>query len=130
MENVKVHPEKVRGIEGLRAQMIGREREFDDLKDATDDWQSGQGQIISIIGEAGIGKSRLVTELKSYLNESQHTNWFEGRCISIGQPISYWLFLDILRTHFGLREDDTEAVFWLKPCSRLTTCPMPSKRPS
>ncbi len=64
---VKVHPEKVRGIEGLRARMIGREREFAELKAAADGWLAGGGQIVSIIGEAGIGKSRLVIELKAYL---------------------------------------------------------------
>ncbi len=64
---VKEHPEKLRGIEGLRARMIGREHEFSELKEAADAWLDGKGQIVSIIGEAGIGKSRLVKELKDYL---------------------------------------------------------------
>ncbi|MBI1928437.1 AAA family ATPase, partial [Candidatus Poribacteria bacterium] len=132
---VKVHPEKVRGIEGLRARMIGREREFAELKEAADGWLAGSGQVVSIIGEAGIGKSRLVSELKTYLTSppapllqgegskesppslagkgagglGQKPTVLEGRCVSIGQPISYWPFLDILRTYFGLREADTEA---------------------
>lgn len=64
VKQMKTHPEKLRGIEGLRAQMIGREREFADLKLAVDELTEGNGSIVSIIGEAGIGKSRLVKELK------------------------------------------------------------------
>ncbi|MBC8235369.1 AAA family ATPase, partial [bacterium] len=72
--HVKEHPEKLRGIEGLRARMIGREREFADLKEAADKLLAGEGQMVSIIGEAGIGKSRLVSELKTYLNEKKQTS--------------------------------------------------------
>ncbi|HIE28279.1 TPA: hypothetical protein EYP66_13425 [Candidatus Poribacteria bacterium] len=42
--------------------MIGREKEFADLKERVDDLLAGRGQIVSIIGEAGVGKSRLVSE--------------------------------------------------------------------
>jgi class 3 adenylate cyclase/tetratricopeptide (TPR) repeat protein len=125
MQQVKVHPEKLRGIEGLRARMIGREHEFVELKDAADQWLKGQGQIVSIIGEAGIGKSRLVRELREYLDMRLETpdmrqeslkshvsslmSILEGRCVSIGQPISYWPFMDILRTYFALSEEDGDA---------------------
>ena len=107
--NIKEHPEKLRGIEGLRARMIGREHEFADLKEVCDQWIEGQGQIVSIIGEAGIGKSRLVAELKTYQTSevSKTSEVCEGRCVSIGQPISYWPFLDILRTYFNLSEEDS-----------------------
>jgi len=141
---VAERPEKLRGIEGLRARMIGREREFGDLREAADRWLGGQGQMVSIIGEAGIGKSRLVAELKAYLGQRPHPPpfpkaegegrraetsslspftfrlspsfatgegevlWLEGRCISIGQPISYWPFLDMLRGYFGLSGQDSE----------------------
>ncbi|MFC1716824.1 AAA family ATPase, partial [Candidatus Poribacteria bacterium] len=118
VQQAKERPEKLRGIEGLRARMIGREHEFADLKEAADAWLDGQGQIVSIIGEAGIGKSRLVTELRAYLGdavmerldegESITASVLEGRCVSIGQPISYWPFLDILRAYFALGEEDDE----------------------
>ncbi len=62
-------PEKVRGIEGLRAEMIGREKEFAELKDCVDNLLAGKGQIVSIVGEAGVGKSRLVSELKTYIDK-------------------------------------------------------------
>jgi predicted ATPase/class 3 adenylate cyclase/regulation of enolase protein 1 (concanavalin A-like superfamily) len=147
VQRVKVHPEKLRGIEGLRARMIGREHEFAELKEAADEWLHGQGQMVCIIGEAGIGKSRLVAELRQYLDTKHETRDFrqegddttsqesqvpslksevsglksilEGRCVSIGQPISYWPFLDILRTYFGFAEDDTEAERAQKVRSRV-----------
>ena len=125
LQRVKPEPEKLRGIEGLQAQMIGRDKEFSMLRSATDRWlrpEASQvgGQIVSIIGEAGIGKSRLVTELKSYLEEQQKGNWLEGRCVSIGQPISYRPFLDILRTYFSLNESDDTDVMIRKVTDALT----------
>ena len=123
---IKTHPEKLRGIEGLRARMIGREHEFTELKEATDEWLTGHGQIVSVIGEAGIGKSRLVGELikdlRLKIKDSGDSNTqssilnlqslivLEGRCVSIGQPVSYWPFIDILHTYFGLSERDDSAV--------------------
>jgi len=58
---VKSHPEKLRGIEGLRAQMIGREHEFSEISEAVDGLVANRGNITSVIGEAGIGKSRLIS---------------------------------------------------------------------
>jgi predicted ATPase/class 3 adenylate cyclase len=156
VQQMKLHPEKLRGIEGLRARMIGREHEFADAKEAVDEWLSGHGQIVSIIGEAGIGKSRLVSETKTYiegmqdagykiqdakagfLNEPEscilnHVSIIEGRCVSIGQPISYWPFIDILKTYFNLSEGDdtatisrkvTESITQLMPQSADETLPL------
>jgi predicted ATPase/class 3 adenylate cyclase len=99
-------PEKLRGIEGLRAEMIGREREFADLKECMDELLAGRGQIISIMGEAGVGKSRLVAELKRYI-EDKDMRWLEGRCVSIGESIGYWVFIDMLRGYVDFSEDDS-----------------------
>jgi class 3 adenylate cyclase/tetratricopeptide (TPR) repeat protein/regulation of enolase protein 1 (concanavalin A-like superfamily) len=161
VQQVKVHPEKLRGIEGLRARMIGREHEFAELKESADQWLNGQGQMVCIIGEAGIGKSRLVAELRQYLDTRHGTqdsrqegddttslksevpglksqvsglmSVLEGRCVSIGQPISYWPFIDILRTYFGFREEDdtpaiarkvTESIASLMPQAADETLPL------
>jgi len=126
--HVKEHPEKLRGIEGLRARMIGREREFTDLKEAADKLFADEGQMVSVIGDAGIGKSRLVNELKTYLEEQQSargqkskgTNWLEGRCVSIGNTISYWPILDMLRSYFGLGEDENEKAIAGKVVESIT----------
>jgi len=135
VQQMKLHPEKLRGIEGLRARMIGREHEFADVKEAIDEWLSGHGQIVSVIGEAGIGKSRLVSELKTYLSskDDKQFQYIEGRCVSIGQPISYWPFIDILKTYFNLSEGDgtatiankvTDSITQLMPQSADETLPL------
>jgi len=99
-------PDKIRGIEGLRADMIGREKEFVDLKESVDKLLSGRGQIASIVGEAGVGKSRLVAELKDYIKDKE-MRWLEGRCVSIGESISYWVFVDMLRGYLEFSEEDS-----------------------
>ena len=131
--SVRERPEKLRGIEGLRARMIGREHEFAKLKEVADQWLQGRGQIVSIIGEAGIGKSRLVSELRTYLADQTNVGgipalpdvhsqarYLEGRCVSIGQPISYWPFLGILRAYFGLSEKD-DALTMARKVTEATT---------
>jgi len=102
-------PEKIRGIEGIRSEMIGRDKEFSELKECVDELLDGKGQIVSIIGEAGVGKSRLVSELKGYLDVgTQHAvSLLEGRCVSIGESVGYWVFIDILRSYLEFSEQDS-----------------------
>src|SRR5205823_2833846 len=65
VERALPRPEKARGIEGLRAELIGRDGELAKLKEALAELLQGRGQIVTLIGEAGVGKSRLVAELKA-----------------------------------------------------------------
>lgn len=64
VEQALLRPEKARGLEGLRAEMIGRDEELAKLKAALAAVHQRQGQVVTLIGEAGVGKSRLVAELK------------------------------------------------------------------
>ncbi len=106
--------EKVRGIEGLRAQMIGREDELHILRDALSETRKGKGQMVSVIGEAGLGKSRLLAELKGKGIDELEGNtvplWLEGRCLELGMAASYWPFIDIFREHFGWKPQDADSV--------------------
>jgi adenylate cyclase len=68
----RTHPVKTRGIEGSRAEMIGRDNELASLSAAVAAVARGQGRIIAVIGEAGVGKSRLVSELKGALGSGGH----------------------------------------------------------
>jgi tetratricopeptide (TPR) repeat protein len=86
-------PRRVRGIEGLYAPLIGREREMEQLTACIDELLDGRGQIVSITGEAGIGKTRLVVE---------------GRCISYGQAMNYGPFRGIISSYLGILPTDTE----------------------
>ncbi len=111
VQKAKVHPEKVRGIEGLQAELIGRESEFGILTECVRDLLSGSGQMVSIIGEAGVGKSRLVRELREHL-DTRHkaqdclVSILEGRCVSIGQSIGYSVFIDVLKSYLEFSDED------------------------
>jgi predicted ATPase len=106
------HPEKVRGIEGLRAELIGREKELAGLADALAAVRAGRGQIVTLIGEAGVGKSRLIAELKELalapVADQPRPLWLEGRCLDVGMAVSYWPFLDLLRAHFAFTPEDDD----------------------
>jgi class 3 adenylate cyclase/tetratricopeptide (TPR) repeat protein len=92
----KVVHHKVRGVSGLESPQVGREAEFAALKKALKRLQAGVGGIVTLVGEAGLGKSRLVAELRK---SSSHTSmqWIEGRSLSYGTSIAYLLWLDVLR---------------------------------
>jgi predicted ATPase/regulation of enolase protein 1 (concanavalin A-like superfamily) len=112
VERALSRPEKVRGIDGLKADLIGRDEEFAKLKDALSGVLRGRGEIVSLIGEAGVGKSRLLSELKQVAlhedGEDPTPLWLEGRCLELGLTASYWPFIDLLRHGFGLRSEDDE----------------------
>ncbi len=67
---LKARPRSVRGIAGIDAPLIGRSRELHTLRQGLERLSEGQGQIISLIGDAGLGKSRLVRELNAELQKS------------------------------------------------------------
>jgi adenylate cyclase len=108
-------PGKPRGIEGLHAPLIGRDDQLAALQQVLTDLQRGRGRMVSLIGEAGVGKSRLVAELKqaaladgalgtgpvSLLPAADRPSllWLEGRCLELGMNPGYSLFLDLFRDY-------------------------------
>ena len=108
---------KVRGIEGLESPLVGREAEFAALRGALERLCAGEGGIVTVVGEAGIGKSRLVEELRKQgsvkLSEPSPgligPRWTEGRCLSYGTSIAYLPWLDVLRTIMGTTADKASA---------------------
>jgi class 3 adenylate cyclase/tetratricopeptide (TPR) repeat protein len=67
--------------------------------------EGGRSQAIGVVGEPGIGKSRLVAEFHRQLARGRVT-WLEGRCVSYGTAIPFWLLLDLLRSNCGIVETD------------------------
>ncbi len=95
---------RARGIAGLTSPMVGRRREFSALMQLLEEVRSGHGSIIAIIGEAGLGKSRLVAEWKKAAFadvEARPLRWFEGRCLSYGGSIAHHFSISILRQLIG-----------------------------
>jgi len=70
--------------------------------------ESGRRQAVGVVGEPGIGKSRLLAEFRRQLAGDRVT-WIEGRCVSYGTAIPYLLMIDLLRSNCGILESDTPA---------------------
>jgi class 3 adenylate cyclase/DNA-binding SARP family transcriptional activator/tetratricopeptide (TPR) repeat protein len=88
---------KERGIEGLESPLVGRDVEFHALQEAIKRLRAGIGGIVTVVGEAGIGKSRLVTEVRNPQPVTRELGWVEGRCLSYGGSTAYLLWLNMLR---------------------------------
>ena len=69
--------------------------------------QSGSGQVVGLLGEAGVGKSRLLLEMRNMLPQGECT-YLEGRCLQYGGSMPYLPVLDILRTYLDIKEGDRE----------------------
>ena len=68
-------------------------------------------QLVTVVGEPGIGKSRIVAELGAYLDRTPDvTIWRQGRCLPYGEGITYWALGEILKAHAGILESDATSV--------------------
>lgn len=102
---------KARGIAGLASPMVGRRREFSTLLQITDDVRMGHGSCAAVIGEAGLGKSRLIAEWRKAVhteNTGKPVRWIEGRCLSYGASMAHHLSADVLRGLIGASAGATE----------------------
>ena len=100
------HPEQVGHLHGVRADFIGRRTEIAQLSNAFEQVKAGQGVAITIFGNAGTGKSRLVEEFKTNLN-SKEIQWLEGFAYAHRQHMPYAPFIDLLAHTFGVEEGDS-----------------------
>lgn len=88
---------------------VGRQGEMEALKNAFKKAHSGSGQVVGIVGDAGVGKSRLLIELRNKLPKNHYT-FLEGRCLHYGGSMPYLPILDILRSYFELKAGDRESL--------------------
>ena len=97
---------------------VGRTREIETLKEAFDKVQSGEGQVVGIVGEAGVGKSRLLLEFRNTLPKGDY-RYYEGRCLHYGGSMPYLPILDITRSLIGVKEGEQEHVIRQKLKERI-----------
>ena len=86
---------------------VGRAPELRRLLEAWERAEQGAGQVVSVVGEAGLGKSRLVYEFMQSLMQ-QGGRYVEGSCFTYGEGIAYLPFLAIVRGLCGLAGSETE----------------------
>ena len=100
---------------------VGRERELVLLHDHLTTAMGGQGQVIGLVGEPGMGKTRLLAEFCRRVSGNQVTV-YEGRCLSYGQATPYLPVRDLVRQMCALVEGDTAAVHTAAVQHRLHAC--------
>jgi predicted ATPase len=84
---------------------VGRERELLLLEAILEQVKVGRGQVVSVVGAPGMGKSRLLDELRQRLTGT-HIKYAEGQCLAYGSVTPYLPVLDLLRDHCGIAADD------------------------
>ncbi len=99
-----------RGVSGLHAAFVGRETELELLQTTYRRVaETGEPHLVSVIGEAGVGKTRLLRELWQWL-AAQGPEPYQrtGRCLAYGQ-FTYWPLGEVLKEHLGILESDSPA---------------------
>jgi len=97
-----------RGLPGVEAPLVGRERELHLLTALQERVVvERRPHLVTIYGDPGIGKSRLVQELLQRLSGgTEAPRIVTGRCLSYGEGITYWPFAEILKDLAGVTDDD------------------------
>ena len=105
-------PEPARGVPGLSSPLVGRTAELQTLQGLLDDViETRQPRLVTVLGPAGVGKSRLVHEFVAAARERHPgVRVLRGRCIAAGHGITYWALGEILRAACKIHLDDQASV--------------------
>ncbi|MDP9185212.1 MAG: AAA family ATPase, partial [Actinomycetota bacterium] len=97
-----------RGLPGFHAPMVGRDAELDVLRSVYDRAShEARPHLVTIYGEAGVGKSRLTREFLAWTSSREPPPvTLAGRCIPYGDGITYWPLAEILKTHASILDSD------------------------
>jgi predicted ATPase/class 3 adenylate cyclase len=112
----RLHAAAARGL----TRFVGRDSEIAQLASARDRARAGSGQLVAVVGEPGVGKSRLYWEFtRSHLTEG----WLvlESTSVSYGKATAYLPVIDLLRTYFKIGESDDARVVREKVTGKLLT---------
>jgi class 3 adenylate cyclase len=96
--------------------IVGRDDEVERLRMAADELARGRGQVVLLVGDAGIGKTRLLEELRAIVGDE--AIWLEGHCLSYG-GLPLWPFEEMLRDWLGVCEGEPEIAVRTKARARL-----------
>jgi class 3 adenylate cyclase len=101
--------------------LIGRDAETARLQQVLDDVVAGRGQVGILLGEAGLGKTRLLAEVR--LLAAGRATWLEGSCFSYGTEVVYGPFIQILKSWIGAEEGEAELSVRTKLRAKLGLLP-------
>jgi len=125
----KALPGSLRGLEeqGLSSPLVGREGELNLLSQKLDALHSGRGALILVVGEAGLGKSRLIAELRRQYssNGKPDLQWLEGQSISYRQSSGFYLWRKVIRQAVEARESDSAGEVRSKIIEHCTCSSLP-----
>ena len=76
--------------------LVGREAELSTAQIALDEVAAGRGSVLTVTGEPGVGKSRLLEAIASRATDTG-IRWLQTRCLSYGSAVPYWPFIEVLR---------------------------------
>jgi class 3 adenylate cyclase/tetratricopeptide (TPR) repeat protein len=106
-------------VKGL-SPFVGRVKELDLLMDRLEQTREGHGQVVGLVGEPGVGKSRLVRKFREPLPSEEYTV-IEGGCIHYGDAIPYLPILDMLKDYFDIMENENESTTRQKIKDKVTS---------
>jgi class 3 adenylate cyclase len=92
------------------SELVGRGEELDLLRDALSrSRRERAAQLVTLVGEPGIGKSRLVYELFKHVDEEPDliTYWRQGRSLPYGEGVTFWALSEMAKSHAGILETDS-----------------------
>ena len=112
----RLHAGTARGL----TRFVGREGELDQLRQALGRAAGGQGQVVAIVGEPGVGKSRLVWEVT---HSHRVDGWLvlQAGSVSYGQATSYLPVVDLLKRYFAIEDRDGPRAVREKLTGKLLT---------
>ena len=100
-------PEQARGLPAMRAQLVGRQRELRMLLESFERVRDDRrAHLFTVVGNAGIGKSRLVGEALARIAAADRAHVLRGRCLPYGAGITYWPLMEIVREDAGITDED------------------------
>jgi len=101
--------------------LVDRDAEMTRLRTTLEELESGRGQIMLLLGDAGVGKTRLLIELRTLA--SGRVTWLEGHCVSYGTEIVYGPLVQLLRDWIGAEEGEAPLAVRTKLRAKLGLLP-------
>ena len=112
-------PEQARGLPAMRAQLVGRQRELRMLLESFERVRDDRrAHVFTLVGNAGIGKSRLVGEALARIAAGDRARVLRGRCLPYGAGITYWPIMEIIREDAGISGEDDRCLLYTSPSPR------------